>query len=67
MDRVTYQDLVTRFGNPMAFDLLLTIEKLARVKYDAHQFDENIRLQKALDALNEPDSADNINSCEGAA
>ena len=29
-DLITYNDLVTRYGNPQAFDLLLAVEKLAR-------------------------------------
>lgn len=52
MDRVTYQDLVARFGNTMAFDLLITIEKLARAKDTLYPLDEEARLQKALEALN---------------
>ena len=59
MDRVTYQDLVVRYGNPLAFDLLLTIEKLAKVKNEAQVFDENDRLQRALNALNEVNFANN--------
>jgi hypothetical protein len=52
MDRVTYQDLVVRYGHPLAFDLLLTIEKLARTAKNIHLLDEDERLQKALNALN---------------
>ncbi|MDX2027202.1 MAG: hypothetical protein SFW62_01050 [Alphaproteobacteria bacterium] len=59
---MTYQDLVARYGNSLAFDLLLTIEKLARVKLDIHQHDEDVRLQKALDALNRINFANNIES-----
>jgi hypothetical protein len=53
MDRITYQDLIVRFGRPMAFDLLLKIERLARIRDDISRFDEEARLQKALAALDE--------------
>jgi len=62
MDRITYQDLVVRYGDPLALDLLLTIEKLARVKDHPHQFDEDVRLQKALDALNKVNFANETDS-----
>lgn len=60
MNRITYEDLVTRYGNHLAFDLLLTIEKLAKIKMDIQQHDENVRLQKALDALSNINFANHI-------
>ena len=49
---LTYDDLVQRFGSEMAFDFLLTVEKLAKVKDNDSTFDEEARLMKALEALN---------------
>ncbi len=60
MDRVTYQDLVVRYGDTLAFDLLLTIEKLARIKDSLHLSDENTRLQKSLEALENINFANEI-------
>ncbi len=52
MDQLTYNDLVRRFGSNQAFDLLLTIEKLARIKDYITHMDEETRLKRALEALN---------------
>ncbi|MDX2028385.1 MAG: hypothetical protein SFW62_07095 [Alphaproteobacteria bacterium] len=62
MNQITYQDLVARYGAHLAFDLLLTIEKLAKIKMDIQQHDEDIRLQKALNALNDINFANNLES-----
>ena len=55
MERITYTDLVSRYGNTAAFSLLLTIEKLARIRNDIIKFDEDERLKNALDALDQVD------------
>ncbi len=57
MNKVTYEDMVTRYGNTQAFDLLLTLERLAQIKNDIFNYDEESRLQNALDALNQIDFA----------
>ena len=67
MDRVTYQDLVVRYGNIQAFDLLMTIEKLARIKADIIYLDEEERLKRALEALNAIDFSENTNSHQSVA
>jgi hypothetical protein len=53
MHTVTYKDMVARYGDTQAFDLLLTVEKLAKIKSDLHMLDEETRFQRALDALDE--------------
>jgi hypothetical protein len=53
MDRIRYQDLVTRYGNAAAYDLLLSVEKLAHINSDIISFEEEERFQKALEALND--------------
>lgn len=50
---ITYHDLVTRYGQDMAFDFLLTIEKLAKVKDSPVEMDEEARLQRALAQLDQ--------------
>lgn len=57
VDRITYQDLVRRYGQPMAFDLLLSVEKLAKIRDDISAADEETRFQKALNALDNIDFA----------
>jgi hypothetical protein len=52
MEKITYQELVDRYGSTRAFDLLLTVEKLAKIKYDINVLDEAIRFERALEALN---------------
>jgi hypothetical protein len=57
MQHITYRDMVARFGSVQAFDLLLTVEKLAKIKNDIDAFDEEIRFKRALEALNETNFA----------
>ena len=57
MDNVTYQDLVVRYGQTMAYDLLLTIEKSARIKEAYIYVDEDTRLERALEELNKTAAA----------
>lgn len=51
MPRLTYQDLTNRYGTDMAFDLLLIIEKMAKIKASMDDADEEARLFRALHAL----------------
>jgi ACT domain-containing protein len=53
VERIKYQDLVTRYGDAAAYDLLLSVEKLAKINSDIIRFEEEERFQKALEALNE--------------
>ncbi len=54
---ITYADLVKRYGESRAFDLLLTVERLAKIKNNIVHLDEETRLQKAFDAMNKTDCA----------
>jgi len=45
---LTYKDLVTRYGEAMAFDLLVIIEKMANARDGLIEMDEETRLEKAL-------------------
>ena len=48
---LTYNDLVTRYGETTAFGLLMTIEKMAKVRDNIIEMDEEARLQRALAQL----------------
>lgn len=57
MAAMTYNELVLRYGRNMAFDLLITIEKMARIRDRMTALDEETRLKRALDELDRIDSA----------
>jgi hypothetical protein len=52
MSNITYHDIVQRHGTAMAYDLLLTVERLAKINDEINLADEETRFQRALDALN---------------
>lgn len=54
MERVTYDDLVTRFGAAHALKLLRGLEALTALAGTIVALDRNVRLQQVLDALNQP-------------
>ncbi|MEJ0063928.1 MAG: hypothetical protein WDO70_12260 [Alphaproteobacteria bacterium] len=54
---MTYKELVARYGYDMAFGLLVTIEKLAKIKHDIIEIDEEIRLRQALEVLDQTELA----------
>jgi hypothetical protein len=51
---ITYKDLVVRYGNKNARDMIRAIETLAQIQNEiVTPINQNDRLQRALDALNE--------------
>jgi hypothetical protein len=48
---VTYSDMVEQHGAAMAYDLLLTIETLAKIKDQINLADEETRFQRALSVI----------------
>lgn len=56
MAKITYAHLVDRYGKVAAHDLLLSIERLAKVNGE-NQADEESRLQRSLDSLTAMDFA----------
>lgn len=61
METVTYKNIVARYGNASAYDLLLTVEKLAKINSDNIALDEETRFQKALKVLDKINFAEQKN------
>jgi hypothetical protein len=58
MQTITYKGIVARYGSAQAFDLLLIVERLAKIQDNIETLDEETRFQRALDALDQVKVAD---------
>ncbi|MBI1274246.1 MAG: hypothetical protein GC131_09225 [Alphaproteobacteria bacterium] len=56
---MTYPDLIKKFGAMMAYDIMLSVEKMAGLQLDRARQDrtEEWRFQSALERLDEIDAA----------
>lgn len=52
-DLITYNDIVERYGNDMAYSLLLTVERMAKIRDNIDLCNEEARFLRALEALND--------------
>jgi hypothetical protein len=50
---ITYQELVGRYGEELAYDFLVLFEKSANIRDNIIHIGEEARLQRALSALGE--------------
>ncbi len=57
MEYVTYKDIVALHGSRPAFNMLLTLERLARIGDEMASIDLDARFDKALHALSDTDFA----------
>ena len=53
MASVTYQGLTERYGQAAAYGFPLSVEEPAKIKNNDTYIDEEIRLQRALNVLNQ--------------